>query len=87
MQAQEELLAGVARFASRRTAGDVVVELEMAEEVVPAEDMEAYDRSMSPPLIDITKLSPDERDVDIILEKEDRRMLVCTENYFKPCTL
>ncbi|KAF8974644.1 mid region of cactin-domain-containing protein [Flammula alnicola] len=75
LQAQEELLAGVARSASRRTAPDVAVEMVMDEEIIPAEDMEVYDRSMSPPLIDITKLSPDERDIDILIDKEDRRIM------------
>lgn len=76
LQAQEELLAGVARSASRRTAPDVPVEMEVVEEVVPAEDMEMYDRAMSPALIDITKLSADERDIDIVIEREDRQMMV-----------
>ncbi|KDR83408.1 hypothetical protein GALMADRAFT_640022 [Galerina marginata CBS 339.88] len=75
LQAQEELLAGVARSASRRNAPEAVVEMEIIEEVVPAEDMEAYDRAMSPPLIDITKLSPEEREIDIHIDKEDRRTL------------
>lgn len=81
MQAQEELLAGVARHASRRSALEVAVEMDTTEEVVSAEEMEAYDRSMSPPLIDITKLSADERDIDIVLEKEDRRILVRSQFY------
>ncbi|KAF8165025.1 mid region of cactin-domain-containing protein [Crassisporium funariophilum] len=75
LQAQEELLAGVARSAARRLAMDVVVEDEVAEEVVAVEDIEAYDRSMSPPLLDITKLPPDGREIDILIEVEDRRTL------------
>lgn len=55
--------------------------MDTTEEVVSAEEMEAYDRSMSPPLIDITKLSADERDIDIVLEKEDRRILVRSQFY------
>ena len=76
MQAQEELLAGVARSASRRTVLDVVVEAEAAEEVVSTEDIEVYQRSMSPTLLDISALLPEEREIDIITEKEDRRSLV-----------
>ncbi|PPQ83266.1 hypothetical protein CVT25_004005 [Psilocybe cyanescens] len=75
LQAQEELLAGVARSALRRNAADPVVEMEIIEEAVPAEDIEMYDRAMSPPLIDITKLSQDEREVDILIDKEDRQSL------------
>jgi hypothetical protein len=76
LQAQQELLAGVARSALRRNVDDVAVEMNVSEERVSAEDMEPYERSMSPPLIDITILSPDERDIDIVLEKEDRQTLV-----------
>lgn len=76
LQAQEELLAGVARTASRRTAQDVTAETELVEEVIPAEEMEMYDRAMTPPLIDITKLSTDEREIDIVLDIDDRQALV-----------
>ena len=76
LQAQEELLAGVARNASTRTAPDVTPS-EAVEEVVAPEDMEKYDRSMSPALIDITKLSAEERDIDIIMASDDLHNLVC----------
>ena len=76
LQAQEELLAGVARSASRRTVLEVVVENEAVEEVVSTEDIEVYQRSMSPTLLDISALLPEEREIDIITEKEDRRSLV-----------
>jgi D-ribose pyranose/furanose isomerase RbsD len=76
LQAQEELLAGVARSASRRTVLDVVIENEEVEEVVSTEDIEVYQRSMSPTLLDISALLPEEREIDIITEKEDRRSLV-----------
>ncbi|KIK08528.1 hypothetical protein K443DRAFT_562003 [Laccaria amethystina LaAM-08-1] len=73
-QAQEELLAGVAKAASTRSnALDVIVNVEMSDEVV--EDIDAYDRAMSPSLLDITKLSSDDRQIDIILEEDDRRNL------------
>ncbi|KAJ7117328.1 mid region of cactin-domain-containing protein [Mycena crocata] len=74
IQAQEELLAGVARSASGRT--DPIVEMEVVEqEVVPAEEMEEYHRDMSPPLVDITRLMPEEREIDILTEGEHRRAL------------
>lgn len=76
LQAQEELLAGVARSASRKTVPDVIP-LAVPEEIVAADDIEEYDRSMSPPLIDISKLSIDERDMEVLNEREDQRNLVC----------
>jgi hypothetical protein len=77
LQAQEELLAGVAKSASRRYGTDVpAVEIEaVQEEVVPVEEMEPYDRLMSPGLLDITKLPAEERQIDILTEEEDRRAL------------
>ena len=62
---------------------DVVIENEPAEEVFSTEDIEVYERSMSPTLFDITTLPPEEREIDIITEKEDRRNLV----RFKSCVL
>lgn len=76
LQAQEELLAGVARSASRKTAPDVTP-VAMLEEVVPPDEIEEYDRSMSPPLIDVSKLLIDEKDMEVLNEKEDRKILVC----------
>jgi hypothetical protein len=77
LQAQEELLAGVARSASRKWDKERVIEAELAEpQVAPEEQMEPYDRSMSPALIDITKLPLEERQIDILTEEEDRRTLV-----------
>jgi hypothetical protein len=80
LQAQEELLAGVARSASRKTLPDVAP-LAVPDEVVPADEIEEYDRSMSPPLIDISKLHVDERDMEVLNEKEDRRNLVSLTAY------
>lgn len=75
LQAQEELLAGVAKSAQRGEArvipADVVAEQDAAEQVEP------YDRSMSPPLIDIRKLHHEERQIDILTTLEDLRYLVC----------
>jgi hypothetical protein len=78
LQAQEELLAGVAKSASRKWDKErFVVEAELAEqEVVPEEEIEPYDRSMSPALIDITKMPLEERQIDILTEQEDWRELV-----------
>ncbi|KAF9076467.1 mid region of cactin-domain-containing protein [Rhodocollybia butyracea] len=74
LQAQEELLAGVAKTAS---AGGLPV----LESIAPIPEIEMalvepYDRSMSPPLIDITKLPAEERQIDIFTEEEDRRALI-----------
>ncbi|KAL4266420.1 Splicing factor Cactin [Pleurotus pulmonarius] len=73
LQAQEELLAGVAKSASSRTDGashEILVK-----DIEPAEEVEPYDRSMSPVLLDITRLAPEERQMDIVLESDDRRAL------------
>jgi hypothetical protein len=76
--AQEELLAGVARSASKKWGAEDAPAPEMPEiEVIPVEDMEEYERAMSPMLLDITKLSPEEREIDIFTEAEDRQTLVC----------
>ncbi|KAE9406027.1 hypothetical protein BT96DRAFT_963717 [Gymnopus androsaceus JB14] len=72
LQAQEELLAGVAK-----TASSGVPVLNDATSIAEVEEtlVEPYDRSMSPPLIDITKLPAEERQIDILTEEEDRRNL------------
>jgi chorismate synthase len=74
LQAQEELLAGVVR--SRNTAPIAPVITNTAESS-NAEEREPYDRSMSPPLLDITRLRVEERQIDILTAEEDRRALVC----------
>jgi hypothetical protein len=77
LQAQEELLAGVARSASKKWgAAEVIPEVAAEQEVIATEDMEDYDRAMSPVLLDITKLTSEEREIDILTEEEDRRALV-----------
>ncbi|KAG6841312.1 hypothetical protein C0991_012311 [Blastosporella zonata] len=75
LQAQEELLAGVARSASKKWNSEAPEEA-AEEEVVPAEEMEEYDRAMSPELLDITKLALEEREIDIITEIEALRALL-----------
>ncbi|KNZ80045.1 hypothetical protein J132_07925 [Termitomyces sp. J132] len=76
LQAQEELLAGVARFASKKWNNEVIPVEASDEEVVPAEEMEEYDRSMSPEPIDITKLASEERDFNIVTEVEALQALL-----------
>jgi hypothetical protein len=72
------LLAGAGKPASRQWDKErAVAEAKLAEqEVAPTEQMEPYDRSMSPALIDITKLSIEERQIDILTEQDDQRSLV-----------
>ncbi|KAI9000964.1 mid region of cactin-domain-containing protein [Trametes punicea] len=74
LQAQEELLAGVARSAQRGEARNTMPS-ESAEQE-PAEEVEPYDRSMSPPLIDIRQLKHDERQMDIVTAIESLRTLM-----------
>lgn len=75
LQAQEELLAGVATAASKKPIGPVVP-ADGKEIDESAEEVEPYDRAMSPKLIDITKLRGEEREADIISAAEDRRNIV-----------
>ncbi|KIL00023.1 hypothetical protein PAXRUDRAFT_822125 [Paxillus rubicundulus Ve08.2h10] len=78
LQAQEELLAGVAQSVvqGRMDARVVMSGGAFGEPDVSPEDVEPYDRLMSPPLIDITTLRPEERDVDIVTEKDGLRALL-----------
>ena len=78
LQAQEELLAGVADSASKSYGGgDIVVVPETEhDDKEPEEEKEPYSRSMSPGLLDITKLPAEERQIDILTEEEDYRTLV-----------
>lgn len=80
LQAQEELLAGVANAASKQP-------IPMAPPPVPekvlntvAEDnvlVEEYSRAMSPPLLELNKLSSDDKMLKIVIPKDDLRELVC----------
>ncbi|KAI0375687.1 hypothetical protein BV20DRAFT_1008367 [Pilatotrama ljubarskyi] len=74
LQAQEELLAGVARSAQRGD-GRNAMPVEGAEQEA-AEEVEPYDRSMSPPLIDIRDMKHEERQMDIVTTVEDLRYLM-----------
>lgn len=76
LQAQEELLAGVAHLALRGGEGVRFVAVPSSEPDVPAKDVEPYDRSMSPPLIDITGMSTEERENDVITEKDQLQALM-----------
>jgi hypothetical protein len=76
LHAQEELLAGVARSAAQGLKDENYVAPVTTAEVDMHEDMEPYDRSMSPPLIDIRKLTEDEREIDIVTELDDLRALL-----------
>ena len=75
LQAQEELLAGVAKSAARGERPNAA--LEAADAIAKdMEEREPYDRSMSPPLLDIRTLHHEERQIDIVTELDDLRDLV-----------
>ncbi|KAH7887972.1 mid region of cactin-domain-containing protein [Phlebopus sp. FC_14] len=78
LQAQEELLAGVARSAVQGTADArlLIPSAASGELDVQPEDIEPYDRSMSPSLIDITKLYGEQREIDITTQEEALRVLL-----------
>lgn len=76
LQAQEELLAGVAKSAARGDRRAVPEVDPSQQEAVVDEEMEPYDRAMSPALLDIRKLPYDERQIDIVTELEDLRTIV-----------
>ncbi|KAA1466291.1 hypothetical protein DENSPDRAFT_876394 [Dentipellis sp. KUC8613] len=74
LQAQEELLEGVASSAkSKKQLAST--DAPSRQEELASEEKEAYDRAMSPPLTDITKLPYEERQIDIVLEADDLRAL------------
>jgi hypothetical protein len=75
LQAQEELLEGVANVASKGKFRPPVIE-EGAGQRLVEKIVEPYERGMSPSLVDITKLPHEERHVDIVLELDDKVSLV-----------
>ncbi|KAF5363399.1 hypothetical protein D9756_000810 [Leucocoprinus leucothites] len=75
LQAQEELLAGVATAASKKPIGPIVL-MDGKEAEEPLEEVEPYYKSMSPEPIDISKLRGEERVADIISAAEDRRNII-----------
>jgi hypothetical protein len=72
-QAQEELLAGVAKSASTGRAAPIA---EMDKEEADADETESYDRSMTPPVFELSQLSTEERAWDVVSAKEDLYSLV-----------
>ena len=72
-QAQEELLAGVAKSAS---IGRAAPAAEMDKEEAVGDESESYDRSMSPPVFELSQLPAEERAWDVVSAKEDLRSLV-----------
>ncbi|KAI0347529.1 hypothetical protein BDW22DRAFT_1387867 [Trametopsis cervina] len=75
LQAQEELLAGVAKSAARGERPNAAADAE-ASAAKAVEEVETYDSSMDPPLLDIRKLPYEERQIDIITELDDLRALI-----------
>ena len=77
--AQEELLAGVVKTATQSGGDGSLVSLPsniVEQDLITAADMEPYNRTMSPPPIDITKLIQEERQIDILTVQEDRQNIV-----------
>lgn len=68
------MLEGVAKSAPSYNASSLVSNAPL--EDLPGQTTEPYDPSMSPKSIDITKLPYEERQMDILLESDDRRDLV-----------
>lgn len=75
LQAQEELLEGVANVASKGKFRPPVIEAGVGQQSVE-KIIEPYERGMSPGLVDITKLPHEERHMDIVLESDDKASLV-----------
>ncbi|KAI0282375.1 mid region of cactin-domain-containing protein [Russula aff. rugulosa BPL654] len=75
LQAQEELLEGVANVASKGKFRPPVIEAGVGQQSVE-KIVEPYERGMSPGLVDITKLPHEERHVDIVLESDDKASLM-----------
>ncbi|KAH8982388.1 mid region of cactin-domain-containing protein [Lactarius akahatsu] len=75
LQAQEELLEGVASVAAKGKFPPPTIEPAGSQQAVE-EAVEPYERGMSPDLVDITKLPHEERQVDIVLESDDKDALM-----------
>ncbi|KIO31016.1 hypothetical protein M407DRAFT_141171 [Tulasnella calospora MUT 4182] len=83
LQAQQELMAGVGRggASTKNWGGDMHAEVpseapeETAQASMEIDDSEPYQREMSPMVFDLTRLPPEERQIEIIDEMEDRRRL------------
>ncbi|KAL4081939.1 mid region of cactin-domain-containing protein [Scleroderma yunnanense] len=78
LQAQEELLAGVAQAATEKASGtrsNASFTASGEPDVLP-KNVEPYDCSMSPRLIDVMELSSEEREIEIITERDQLRALM-----------
>ncbi|KAG8994531.1 hypothetical protein FRB90_000402 [Tulasnella sp. 427] len=82
LQAQQELMAGVRRGGpnTKNWGGDMHAEVAAEAPEDPAQPMEVddsepYQREMSPAVFDLTRLPPEERQIEIIDEIEDMRRL------------
>ncbi|KAG8927643.1 hypothetical protein FRC02_007975 [Tulasnella sp. 418] len=82
IQAQQELLAGVGSKASSRNWGDMQAEAVSGdhadgrnEDAMELDEAEPYLREMSPRIFDLTSLPPEERQIEILDELEDRKAL------------
>ncbi|EIN10800.1 hypothetical protein PUNSTDRAFT_132869 [Punctularia strigosozonata HHB-11173 SS5] len=75
LQAQEELLAGVAKAVQRGEARPEIVEQPAEVETSATEPADTYDRIMSPEPIDIRKLTHEDRQAPIVTVLEDKRNL------------
>ncbi|KAF8631289.1 hypothetical protein AX15_002610 [Amanita polypyramis BW_CC] len=73
LHAQEELLAGVAKSASRKTADNIISSAQVDDG--SAEEVEPYERAMSPELLDITKLNSEDRQIRVVNGEDDSRNL------------
>lgn len=77
--AQQELLAGANDSASRGWGGDMRAEATVADNIAQSEDateqVEPYSRAMSPPLLDLSSLRYEDRQLDIVGEDEARAAL------------
>ncbi|KAK2466484.1 hypothetical protein APHAL10511_002126 [Amanita phalloides] len=74
LHAQEELLAGVAKSASKKVSDSVILPVQVDLYGV-AEKTEPYDRAMSPERLDIAKLNSDDRQIRIVNEEDDKQDL------------
>jgi hypothetical protein len=76
LHAQEELLAGVVKSASKKAPDNIMSSVQIDLEQT-TDEVEVYDREMSPELLDIAKLNSDDRQIRIVNAEDDRRDLVC----------
>jgi len=80
IEAQRELLAGVAKATPIRLETSIA-EVSHEQRRTENEDVETYDRSMSPEPIDLRTLSYEDRDMDIVSAEDDLKALVSLSTY------